>query len=390
LVQFLRPARSGDGPAHVKERITQTDIARAAGVHNTTVSLALRNSPLIPAPTRDRIRALAKSMGYCPDPALQALAAYRKARRNLRSGETLAYVTQWETQWGWRRHPIHEAHYHAAEQKAAELGYTLEHLWLGPGSMSRRRFSSVLLHRGIRGVIFAAARTSGDDLSEVDWSRLAAVGIGWSTHTPAVNQITADPVGVVRLAMRHVLYAGYHRIGLVLPHRWDKLTDQVWSAAFHAEQYRCHLKDAVPVLRLHSPLDDPAESPSPHEAANDAASLLRWYRQYRPQVVLGTSPAVLDHIRRSGFRVPEDFAYADLHLPGPGAGVAGVWTNAEKIGELAVEMLAGQLQQNALGLPGVATVTTVGGSWCEGETLPERSADAGPETALFPQANLVA
>lgn len=374
----------------MKERITQTDIARAAGVHNTTVSLALRNSPLIPAPTRDRIRALAKSMGYCPDPALQALAAYRNARRAVRSGETLAYVTQWESQWGWRRHPIHEAHYHAAAEKAAELGYTLEHLWLGPGSMTRRRFCSVLLHRGIRGVIFAAARTTGADLTELDWSRLSAVSIGWSTQTPAVNQITADPVGVVRLAMRQVLYAGYHRIGLVLPHRWDKLTDQVWSAAFHAEQYRCHLKDVVPVLRLQSPLDDPGESLSPHEAANDAASLLRWHRQYRPQVVLGTSPAVLEHIRRSGFRVPEDFAYADLHLPGPTTDLAGVWTNAAKVGELAVEMLASQLQQNALGLPAIATVTTVGGSWCDGETLPGGIAVAVPEAALFRPANLVA
>lgn len=374
----------------VKERITQTDIARAAGVHNTTVSLALRNSPLIPAATRDRIRALAKAMGYCPDPALQALAAYRKACRHVRSGETLAYVTQWDTPGGWRRHPIHEAHYRAAGQKAAELGYTLEHLWLGPGSMSRRRFCSVLLHRGIRGVIFAAARTAGADLGELDWSRLSAVSIGWSAQAPAVNQITADPVGVVRLAMRHVLYAGYQRVGLVLPHRWDKLTDQVWSAAFHAEQYRCHLKDLVPVLRLQSPLDDPGESLPPHEAANDAASLLRWHRQYRPQVVLGTSPAVFDHLRRSGFRVPEDFAYADLHLAGPDTGLAGVWTQAAKVGELAVEMLAGQLQQNLLGLPAVATVTTVGGSWCDGATLPGATPRVVPAAALFRQSNLVA
>lgn len=371
----------------VRERITQTDIARAAGVHNTTVSLALRNSPLIPPVTRDRIRALAKTMGYCPDPALQALAAYRRARRTVRSGETLAYVTQGETQWGWLHHPTHAAHYRAAEGKAAELGYALEHLWLGPGSMTRRRFSSVLLHRGIRGVIFAAARSTDEEWGEVDWSRLSAVGIGWSVQDPAINQITADPVGVVRLAMRQVLYAGYRRIGLVLPHRWDKLTDQVWSAAFHAEQYRCHLKDTLPALRLQSSLDDPAEPLTAHEAANDATSLLRWYRQYRPEVVLGTSPAILEHLRRSGFRVPEDFAYADLHLTSPDSGVAGVWTNAVKVGELAVEMLAAQLQQNALGLPAVSTVTTVGSIWCDGTTLP---ADNSLAASLLRAANLVA
>lgn len=370
------PVASGEpstGSVNPKARVTQSDIARAAGVHNTTVSLALRNSPLIPEATRQRIQDIARALGYCPDPALQALVAYRNTRRKPINGETIAYVTNWETQWGWRHLPAHDMHYAAAKRKAAELGYHLDHLWMGEPGMNLHRLDSVLLHRGIRGVLFAASRTSYEDLTELTWSRLSAVRIGCFPQAPAVNQVSLDPVGAMRLAMQHVLYAGYRRIGLVMPHRWDKLTDQVWSAAFHAEQYRCHLRDKLPILHLQSPVDEQsAEEISPHDAANDAASLLRWCRQYRPEVVLGPTPAVLEHIRRSGFQVPADFAYADLLLPEPRCDLAGVWVDCRKVGELAVEMLAAQLQQNSLGRPAVATVTSVGGAWCDGASLPTR------------------
>jgi DNA-binding LacI/PurR family transcriptional regulator len=215
------------------------------------------------------------------------------------------------------------------------------------------------------------------------------VQLGSGTANPAISQIALDPAGIVRLAMQHVLYAGHRRIGFVLPHRWDKLTDQVWSAAFHAEQYRCHLKDRLPVLHLQSPLDaDPADPPSAHHAANDATSLLRWHHQYRPEVVLGSSPVVLEHIRHCGFQVPGDFAYADLLLADASGPTAGVWVDASRMGEFAVEMIAARLQQNLLGLPSVATVTSVGGQWRAGPTLPGSQAEAAKGAGFSSRYNL--
>ena len=51
---------------------TLADIAREAGVHVTTVSLALRNHPRLPESTRLRLQNLAKLRGYTPDPWLPA------------------------------------------------------------------------------------------------------------------------------------------------------------------------------------------------------------------------------------------------------------------------------------------------------------------------------
>ena len=60
-----------------RRRVILKDIAIKAGVHVTTVSLALRNHQRIPEATRKRIRELAKKMGYQPDPLLRSLTAYR-------------------------------------------------------------------------------------------------------------------------------------------------------------------------------------------------------------------------------------------------------------------------------------------------------------------------
>ena len=54
-------------------RVTLADIARVCSVHVTTVSLALRNSPRLPAETRERIQSTARRLGYTPDPWLRAL-----------------------------------------------------------------------------------------------------------------------------------------------------------------------------------------------------------------------------------------------------------------------------------------------------------------------------
>ncbi len=73
----------------MNELVTMAHVAKRAGVHVTTVSLALRNHPSLPEHTKERIRALAAEMGYRPDPSLRALMAYRKRQRHARTVEVL-------------------------------------------------------------------------------------------------------------------------------------------------------------------------------------------------------------------------------------------------------------------------------------------------------------
>src|SRR5690606_27714546 len=71
------PQSPDDSPGSGVRYLTLADVARVAGVHPTTVSLALRDHPSIPSETRARIRAVAKELGYRRDPLLDAFNFHR-------------------------------------------------------------------------------------------------------------------------------------------------------------------------------------------------------------------------------------------------------------------------------------------------------------------------
>ena len=58
-----------------RERTTVKDIARHAGVSPATVSLVLRNSPLVARPTRERVQSSIGALGYVYDRAAANLRA---------------------------------------------------------------------------------------------------------------------------------------------------------------------------------------------------------------------------------------------------------------------------------------------------------------------------
>lgn len=61
----------------VRRKLTLRDLAEQLGVSRSTVSRALRDDPQIAVGTRERVRALASSLGYLPDAAARALTRRR-------------------------------------------------------------------------------------------------------------------------------------------------------------------------------------------------------------------------------------------------------------------------------------------------------------------------
>ncbi len=357
--------------AAIPHRITQCDIARAAGVHNTTVSLALRNSPTIPEATRKRIQTLAQEMGYHRDPALQALVAYRKGRATGDRRDTIAYITDWDTRWGWQGLPA-DAHYYAgAMRKAAQLGYQLEHFWLSEPGMTARRLSSVLFHRGINGVLLASHRAGSDALAEFDWSRVSVVKVGCFPETPALHRVMSDQHGVIQLAMRKTIALGYERIGVVMPKMWDDAVDQALSTALAVEQNRLAPQHRLPIFYCEAPgADGRAQE-------RDVARLQTWLRRHRPQVLLSSHILLGERLAELGIAVPRDAGFVDIFSTHADPKIASVRRHSDRVGEVAAEMLARLMQQNTFGPAEVPTVTAVEGLWCDGESLPGISEAAG-------------
>lgn len=352
-------------------RITLADVAKAAGVHVTTVSLALRNHPRLPLETRERLQSLAKKMNYAPDPLLRALVAYRGRQQEHRAAATMAYVTNWDSQWGWKKVTAHPEFYEGARAKAEELGYKLEHFWMREPGLTHGRLSGILTARGIHGVIIASHQREVDVALHFEWDQFSAVKIDYFPHHPRLHNVTNDQCSVVRLAMEHLVAAGYRRIGFVMHRGWNHSVDNLWTAGFLCEQSHLPARDRVPML-LFPDLEPVSEWMN--ESKSDVIAPLdkyqQWYERYQPDVIISKASFVLPRLAAMKVSVPRDVAFVDVFLEHFDGRMAGVRQNHKTVGELAVEILAGQLHHNKYGVPRIPTTTFVEGTWFDGASCP--------------------
>ncbi|AOS43568.1 HTH-type transcriptional regulator DegA [Lacunisphaera limnophila] len=354
-----------------ERRVTLSDIAKKAGVHVTTVSLAMRNHPRLPEPTRQRIQALAQEMGYTPDPLLRALVAYRGGVIERRNTPTLAYVTNWATRWGWKNVTAHPDFYEGALAKAKELGYILEHFWMREEGMSQERLGQILYSRGINGLIIASHGREMGDALQFKWENFSAVKIDYFPHQPALHNVTNNQCDIARLAMQKVIGAGYRRIGFVMHRGWDHGVDHLWTAGYLCEQQVLGARERMPAHLFPEP--EPVErwlNESKSEVMPEPEAFAEWYEKYQPEVIISKASFVLPLLKKMGLSVPRDVAFVDVFLDDFSGKTAGVKQNHTTVGALAVEILAGQLQHNKYGVPEIPTTTYVEGTWHNGASCP--------------------
>jgi len=355
-----------------ERRTTLADVAKKVGVHVTTVSLALRNHPRLPLATRERIKKAAEKMGYRPDPFLQALVAYRGKTMPRRNPPTLAYVTNWVTRLGWQKVTAHPQFYAGALAKAHELGFNLDHFWMGEPGLTHTRLSSILQARGINGLIIASHMREVDVALHLDWSHFSAVKIDYFPHQPGLHNVTNNQCNIARLAVQRLVAMGYRRIGFVMHRGWDHSVDHLWTAGFLGEQsILVPPEERIPLFLF--PELEPREAwmaESKAEVVAPPVAFARWFKKYKPDVVISKASFVRPRFVELGLRVPQDVAFVDVFLDDFDGHTAGVRQNHDTVGELAVEILAGQLHHNKYGVPEIPTTTYVEGTWFDGATCP--------------------
>ncbi|MCF3648158.1 LacI family DNA-binding transcriptional regulator [Synoicihabitans lomoniglobus] len=357
-----------------KKRVTMADVAREAGVHHTTVSLALRQHPSLPAETQKRIQILAAQMGYRVDPALRALNPYRHHSSPPVQTPRIAFVTSGATRFGWRHVPAHKQFYRGAASRAKELGYHLVHLWLDAPEFDPAELSNSLSSNGVQGLLLSSHDSPNHRALSIDWSRLCAVQIEHLPGIDSIGRVTNDQPAAIETAVRKALQAGYHRVGLVLPQWWNHLVDSAWTIGFLAAQQKIPPENRVPPL-LYSAT---SEAPGPQVPPVPTSLLAKWLSQYRVDAVMSHAPAVEPALEILNLKVPQDIALADVFLRDEDRDrIAGVRQNCEHVGALSVDRLHQQLLDPS-GSPAVSAVRTlVEGTWIDGNSLPPSQA-GGP------------
>ena len=338
-------------------QVTLQDIADRAGVHRSTVALALRDHPRLPEHTRRKLQALAKKLGYRQNPLVAALMRSRR-QGNAVKHVTLAFVTSYPTRYGWRPQ-FHDRpdFFPGAVRRAADFGYKLEHFWRGEPGMSSARFDEILRARGINGIIIGRL-PPGQYTLELPWEHFSCVALGMTLRSPLLHHVTENHFDTAWQAMQRCRERGYRRVGFVFSEANDspRVGDR-WYGAYLAQQACFPAKDRLPIC--------------PGMPA-DQATFTNWFRRERPDALLvNHSGPVFTWLRATGQAVPSDVGIVELE-DHPELGSAGVYYDPAKIGALAVEMLVGLMHRNETGVPDDQHEIVLNGEWRDGTTLPRR------------------
>jgi LacI family transcriptional regulator len=344
--------------APMPAQVTLQDVADRAGVHRSTVALALRESPRIPAETRRRICAIAAEMSYRQNPLVAALMQSRRSGNAVKD-VTLAYVTNYPTRYGWRpENHDRPDFFPGAVDRARDFGYKLEHFWLAEEGMTPARFCDILAARGINGMIVGRL-PPGQYTLELAWRRFSCVALGMTLRDPVLHHVTENHFDTVWQAMEQCQHRGYRRIGFVFSGANDspRVGDR-WLSGYLGYQQRLPANQRLPLC--------------PNIPANEAV-FGQWLRKERPDALVVThSKPALAWLERLGKRIPQDLGVVELEAR-PEFDCAGVYYDPRKIGALAVDLLIGQLHRNESGVPTDPHEVMLTGVWRDGHTLPVKS-----------------
>lgn len=335
-----------------KKRVTQDDVAKAAGVTRPAVSLAFKKHPSIPLKTRERILRLAEQLGYRPDPMLSALAAYRMQLRTASFHGTLAWLVNVRDGASWERVPTYRDYFNGAVEQSARLGYKLETFELGARGMSAERMAGVLRARSISGILVCP---QVPDASELDfaWEHFSAVTFGYTLRRPVLHTVTPTQYRACTMAMRQLFARGYRRIGFAVNQRHDERTEHNYLAAYFVEQHLAGIPAIPPLSGNRYELD----------------TLQRWLREHQPDAIITGNYRIMESLATLKIRVPEQLGVVCPLITSPDSEISGAYEDSVAIGRVGVDLLVSLIHQGERGIPALPRRVHVECRWIEGRTL---------------------
>lgn len=349
------------------EPVTHKEIARQGGWSPSTVSQALRNSPRISESTKAAVRQLAARLGYSPDPMLGALAAYRTRRRVAAYHGNLAFLTTWGSpgKWADPRGPSagsrsFELIYGGAQDRAKQLGYSLEALIVGKGENDGQRIKRLLTARGIKGVVLLPFPELVTEI-RVDWSAFAVVQIFSEGSPQRLPNVLSNHFQSMLGVLQRLHERGYRSPGFVAPRLSSEGSKHVWDRTFRSSLEEFPDRGPDPIWIVNGRITE------------QFPEMKAWIVRNRLDVILyGGDQWMLRFLEQGGILTPRELGLCCLDLLDPDGKVSGIYQNPRQIGAAAVDVVNSLLVANETGPREFPTSTLLAARWIEGETLPSR------------------
>lgn len=178
--------------------VTLKDIARATGVHPSTVSRALdpNGRTSLTDELVERIRATAERMGYRPN----RLASGLRTRRTMTAGVIIPDITN----------TLFPPIVRGVESVLEEHGYASIIVNSDGEEEREHKLIDVLLERGVDGIVHAAARRADPRIEEVARSGVPVVTVNRQIENSAIPSVINDDASGID-DMLHLLHEAGHR-----------------------------------------------------------------------------------------------------------------------------------------------------------------------------------
>lgn len=177
------------------------EIAKAANVSLTTVSLVLNGKPGVGKETRERVRQFLRENGYPVDGGKDpsnSICFLKYIRHSHLVNGNPGFVTQ-----------IMDA----VEQECRKHGYNLQVVTVH--SLSARELEEILSKPSIKGVILLGTELSSEEISALQGIKKPLLVVDNALPHLPVNAVTMDNRQAIFSAVEHLVQLGYRRIGFL-------------------------------------------------------------------------------------------------------------------------------------------------------------------------------
>jgi len=173
---------------------TIKDVAKAAGVSISTVSYAMNEDPRIPAKTADKVREVARAIGYYPS----------AAARNLKKRSTGTILVAISDFGG----PVYAALLEGIHHELQQHGYTMV-------VSTGRSSTNLLKERSSDGAIVADIHISDETIVKTAKNATPMIVLDRKIAAANVHEMTIENAAAMRELTVRVIAAGYRRIAFV-------------------------------------------------------------------------------------------------------------------------------------------------------------------------------
>ncbi|MGH8018274.1 MAG: LacI family DNA-binding transcriptional regulator [Opitutaceae bacterium] len=333
-------------------------IAELAGVSPSTVSLALKKSPKIQEATRRRVEEVARRLGYSPNTKVTELMSHVRMSRVPHLDSCFAVISFYEEARPWESSVHLQRMYESMLNRAENLGYRLEPMWLRSSGMTHRRFRGILDARGIEGMLcFGSPDVDEAFPAELDHYAIVTQGVSIKT---SLHRVITHAAGDMWRTLEMVYGLGYRHPGVIIgQYEEERSAHAYMSACLGWCQQKFGEPALVPILTFTRLEEQP---------------LLDWLEARSPDVVVFVDrPEVLAEfsvlLQRHGIRWPNDMGVAAITQTLEGTDFSGFQENQRLIGAWAVELLVDRIMNHDLGIPENPRILMVESQWIKGSSL---------------------